>query len=528
MAIEKRIKIVVDGKDAVKEVDEIKKGVDGIDEGAKNSKSSFLVMKRGVQGVGLALKAIGIGLIVAAFVQLGELFKQNQVVMDKLSVAGTAIKFVLQKVVDVAVELGGTLFKAFDDPQQAIKDFWAVLKQNIVNRIEGLIDTFGALGKMIRAVFKKDLEALKEAASDAGTAFIQLNTGLDETQQTKFADAVKEGAKELKKATKEGVEYGKVITKMRNEVKLAEANQRALQLTYQKDAELQRQIRDDISLTMEERIAANTELGRILDEQFAEEEALAQKKIDLAQKELDQNETNIDLQVALINAKTEMADLEERITGQRSEQMVNENALIKEGIDLENQKIEANAKLKEQEVKDANDALERAKKKKDQDIKDAKAELIRNKKLQEAKVAAVTGAMGAIAGAIGKETKAGKTLAIGQAIIDTYVGANKALAQGGILGFAGAAGIIATGLANVKTILATDVGGDGGGGAAPASSTQATAPEIGGVGGSLIPNMESIIPGGANGMQPVQAYVVETDISDSQALQEELDIQATL
>ena len=40
--------------------------------------------------------------------------------------------------------------------------------------------------------------------------------------------------------------------------------------------------------------------------------------------------------------------------------------------------------------------------------------------------------------------------------------------------------------------------------------------------------METIIPGGANGIQPVQAFVVESDISDSQALQEELDIQATL
>jgi hypothetical protein len=51
--------------------------------------------------------------------------------------------------------------------------------------------------------------------------------------------------------------------------------------------------------------------------------------------------------------------------------------------------------------------------------------------------------------------------------------------------------------------------------------------QLGGVGGT-IPNMETIIPAGANGIQPVQAYVVETDISDSQALQEELDIQATL
>ena len=110
-------------------------------------------------------------------------------------------------------------------------------------------------------------------------------------------------------------------------MKLAEANQRQLQLTYQKDAELQRQLRDDISLTFEERIAANEELGRILNKQFAEEQALAQKKVELAELELSRNKDNIDLQVALINAKTELADLDERITGQRSEQLTNLKAL---------------------------------------------------------------------------------------------------------------------------------------------------------------------------------------------------------
>ena len=158
-------------------------------------------------------------------------------------------------------------------------------------------------------------------------------------------------------------------------------------------------------------------------------------------------------------------------------------------------------------------------------IKASDEKLKIEQKLQDAKQKAISGAVKSIANLIGKETKAGKTLAVGQAIIDTYVGANKALAQGGILGIAGAAGIIASGLANVKTILSTNVGDGGGGEAAPAASGGQTQ---GIDAGSLIPNMETIIPGDENGIQPVQAYVIETDISDSQALQEELDIQATL
>ena len=134
--------------------------------------------------------------------------------------------------------------------------------------------------------------------------------------------------------------------------------------------------------------------------------------------------------------------------------------------------------------------------------------------------------MTAIAGAIGKETAAGKALSTASAIIDTFVAANKALAQGGILGIASAAGIVATGFSNVKAIQGTEIPGESGGSVSTSASVSLPT-QLGGVGGT-IPNMESIIPGGANGIQPVQAYVVETDISDSQALQEELDIQATL
>lgn len=48
-------------------------------------------------------------------------------------------------------------------------------------------------------------------------------------------------------------------------------------------------------------------------------------------------------------------------------------------------------------------------------------------------------------------------MAVAQATMDTYAGATKALAQGGIFGAIGAAGVIASGLANIRTILQTDI-----------------------------------------------------------------------
>ena len=130
---------------------------------------------------------------------------------------------------------------------------------------------------------------------------------------------------------------------------------------------------------------------------------------------------------------------------------------------------------------------------------------------------------------MGEESKAGKALAVGQALINTYSAAAAALAPppigaGPIFGPIAAIGAIAAGMANVKSILSTKIpgvsDGGGGGGAEPA---------VPGGMGPLTPNMENIQ--GAElggGDSQVQAFVVENDISNAQALQEELDLQSTL
>jgi hypothetical protein len=77
----------------------------------------------------------------------------------------------------------------------------------------------------------------------------------------------------------------------------------------------------------------------------------------------------------------------------------------------------------------------------------------------DAKLSIISGALTGIMSLVGQNTAEGKALGIAQAVIDTYVGANKAFAQGGTFGFIGAAGIIAAGLANVATIMSTPIPG---------------------------------------------------------------------
>ena len=77
MAVEKNIKINVDAKDGIKQVDKLKKGVKDTSKAAAGSKSAFSKMTGAAKGLGVAFKALGIGLIVAAFVKLKDIFSGN-------------------------------------------------------------------------------------------------------------------------------------------------------------------------------------------------------------------------------------------------------------------------------------------------------------------------------------------------------------------------------------------------------------------------------------------------------------------
>ena len=140
------------------------------------------------------------------------------------------------------------------------------------------------------------------------------------------------------------------LVRLRNEVQLAEAQQGLLMLEYQREAEIQRQIRDDVSLTIEARQEANVRLGQILDEQANEELKLANKRKELADLELSINKDSIENQVAVIDAQKEIADINERITGQRSEQLTNENSLKLEGVAMSEERIK---KLEEEAAAEA-------------------------------------------------------------------------------------------------------------------------------------------------------------------------------
>ena len=196
--------------------------------------------------------------------------------------------------------------------------------------------------------------------------------------------------------------------------------------------------------------------------------------------------------LALLEARNEKAAIEAQIEGFMSEQESNRVALLKEKIELQQSEDEAmanrqniernfNAEMEQNEVRRIQMMIEnlqteraieeeRLTMKRDAYEEGTQAYIDENNELLDyqqdnanqqtklekdlgvAKEEQLKQTLGNIAGIVGQNSKFGKAIAIVQALQDTYAGANKALAQGGLFGFIGAAAVIAAGIANVKQI----------------------------------------------------------------------------
>lgn len=131
----------------------------------------------------------------------------------------------------------------------------------------------------------------------------------------------------------------------------------------------------------------------------------------------------------------------------------------------------------------------------------------------------VGNAMTAFAKLAGEDTKAGKALAVSGALISTYLSAQKAFesqfkplstVDSPVRGTIAAAAAVASGLANVKAILAVDPSGTTSSG----SSTSVQAPNFNVVGTSSVDQLAQTVAGQTN--EPIKAYVVGKDITNQQ------------
>ena len=547
----------------------VTKDVTKLDKATDKASGGFKGMGTAIKGMGTALKAAGIGLVIAAFVALQEALGRNQKVMNAVNTVMTTVSTTFNQVADVLVDVYNWVTKSsdrFDGLTKVIKGLITIaltpLKlafHTIKLGVEGAMlaweDSFlggGDEAKIaaLRVSMQETAGDIKQIGLEAIEAGKQVVTNFGDAvgEITAIGTMAVEGISKI--SVKANFEQAKATTAAQNSSKLAEAQIQGLIEKYDRQAELQRQIRDDETKTFEERVAANKKLGEILNEQESEMLTLAKTRENAAALELSANKDNIDLQVAYQQTLNDTAGVEAQVAGFRSEQLTNQVSLEKELLEtqreLSAESLEGTARELE-ELKTAYDQKVEMARKAGADITDitkiyekqqteiknreAKKQEGFEKAKKDMQVEMAQQGLQLIGDAAGEGTGIAKAAAIAQATISGVQGVQNAFtaANANIGATAGSFGAypvtmatLAGGFAamNIAKIAAgSPPGGGGGAGGGGEAASQIPAPQMMSgafeLGGGLAP-------------EPMKAFVVTDEMTNSQDQLANIRRQATI
>jgi hypothetical protein len=402
--------------------------------------------------------------------------------------------------------------KAITDAFPAFKvvnDFFANFRQIAFGTIKGITEGFKGLGSIISKFFSGDFsEAIDEAK------------GLGER---------------ISKAYNEGFAEEDAKIKIENAIN-ARKQQLAILEAQGKDS-LQFKLKlqkDELSLLEKGSEEYNAKLVEIETTRTAirkkgedDRKALAEKKLAQEKLEAEAEQARLDLQ--LDNARKGFQEASKRFddttkvyeeTREKGLKAINDESQTLEQRKQVLDYFYANKLITEKDATDASIKL---------------AKLESDQKSKELEIYA--NALNAFADLAGKNTAAGKALAIASTTISTYLSAQQAYASAflpipnpssPILGAIAAAAAVAGGLANIRSILAVQIPNSGGGGGGSMPSMPSSAPPI------LRPTSSNVNIGNTNPIkisnetEGGKVYVLESDITNSQNNVDSIKKKATI
>ena len=511
-------------EDLRKEIDrlnkEISQGNKETKEGLKGVEKASKATAKGVGRIGDALKAAGIGLAIAAFAKLTEVFNENQKVTNFFNTTFETLSLAFNDFFNFLNANVGTVVgyfqNIFSDPKQAIIDFGTSIKNNLIERFNSFLDTLGFLASAVKKVFAGDFAGALDDVKEAGKESVDILTGVPDTFD-KVVEVAPKVIKGITDYTKSTIQAAKETVELNRAAEIGIAQNQIILEQKDREAEKLRQIRDDEAKTIEERIEANNKLAEVLNEQERSMLANADADIAAAQAQFDKN-NNDENQIALLEARAEKEGILAQIEGFRSEQLININSLERERLDLKEEEKEKEIEL---------------------------AELKEELRVQE--LEGMLRNFDTLRGIIGEETALGKALFIAkQALLvkEQIMEAKATLsritmrsAEAGVdlakgtaatakvgfpqnipllIAFAAQAAVsfmaIKSAVGAAKSATAS-VGGGGGGAAAP---SRPTPPSFNIVGAAPESQLAQTI--GEREEKPVKAYVVSNDVTTAQSL----------
>ena len=490
--------------------DGMKKKFGDFKEGVGKVSNSF----KGLKG---AIMATGLGALVVILGSIISYFKNTEEGSRKLAIAMEAFGLIMGKIQEFAAKLGEKLVWMFTHPKEALMNFVNLIKENIINRFEGLLELLPALGNAISELFKGNFSSAGKIAADAmGKVVLGVEDITYKVVDAK--DAIVEFATEVIVETKKAIA---VATKLVDQFRAIRDAQQELiveNAMLNKELETQQKIAEDTTRSYDERKAALEKVGEAqvkLAENLAKQakleennlrlqirqEANYEKREELETSLAEATASRIEAETALetrrLDAKKITAELElEEVERKKSinemlaqldaDKLDNEWEKAYAELDIQRQAAEEEINLlkgTEEQKQKVKEAFAKKKEKLDKQKLKFENDLAKASKDQQINMAGQT--FGAIANLLGQNSAAGKAAAVSASLINTYQGITAELSTKTVTPFeiglkiANIATVAAIGFKSVKDILATPTpGGGGGGGTGGASMSVPSAPAI--------------------------------------------------
>jgi hypothetical protein len=213
---------------------------------------------KGLKLFKVALASTGIGLLVVALGSLIAYFTQTEKGTRVIKVAMEALGVIVGEVVGYFASLGENIIAAFNNPKKALLDFGNLIKDQIVNRLVGLVEFIPAVGKAIKQAFSGEFSAALKTVGDA-TGKVVLGV---ENVTDKIGDAVST----VVEKTKEAVKAGDNIVGLERKIRDTQQALIVRNAEIKKQLEEQRKIADNTTLSYEERQEALKKVNTLNDE----------------------------------------------------------------------------------------------------------------------------------------------------------------------------------------------------------------------------------------------------------------------
>ena len=481
--------------------------------GVKRGFASAAVTAKGMFGsIKAGLISTGIGAFLVLIGSLLAYFTKTKKGAEMLERALAGFGAVVSVITDRLSTFGEVIVSAFEDPQQAIMDLWEAIKTNLLNRVQGMIDAFGFVGKAVESALDFDWDGMKENAAGFTESMVQVATGVDD-----LTGKMAEGFKELGKEINNDVDAAMRLKGLTQQLKDEEREFNKVRAQTRQEIQKARLEALDETKTVEERLAAVQRANELELKTTEDVLEMQRRKIQIQKETMALSENMAEdldelaaLEVGLIDLQTQSFQTQKRLATEmetlKNEIRANEKTAEKERIASEKLDLQAFTDFKLKRIKDETDEefkirIAAAKKLSDEQIAlDKKTEKIKSD----------TVAMGFAAGkALAKEgSVAAKGIAVAETIYNTQAAIMQAMKLPPPFNTIQAVATGIMGATSIQKILSTNPEGGGGGGSVSAPATPATpAPQMMSGAFDLSGGLEP---------EPTRAYVVTDEMTNSQ------------